>query len=258
MTTDNRTSEPTPEQVEAAAKAMYEEERSQTLEGQQWPRWHELCEDNPWSSRCGHKGTKVPYLTLARAALVAAQGAAPPVGRRPKRLLNQLNRIADALEEYVFEGVAADAPAWMRKAAEYIESECQWRAPVLPSSTTPQAEAYDHCCQHPKCPGGSLCCCASEQRLRDCWNQWREEIAGDSKQAFRDGYQAGQNDPAPWLTAPVLPSSGVDEDALAEVIQASAAEWGDSDRVNNVLSQYIARAVAEWLDASESRKEQQQ
>lgn len=82
-------------------------------------------------------------------------------------------------------------------------------APVLPSSTTPQAEAYDHCCQHPKCPGGSLCCCVSEQRLRDCWNQWREEVAGDTKQAFRDAYSAGRNDPAPWAAAPALPSSGV-------------------------------------------------
>lgn len=89
MTTDNRANEPTEAQVEAAAKAMYEEERSQTLEGQQWPRWHELCEDNPWSSRCGHKGTKVPYLTLARAALVAAQDAAPQASQCGARWLRE-------------------------------------------------------------------------------------------------------------------------------------------------------------------------
>ncbi|MHA3723803.1 hypothetical protein ACXR2T_07980 [Leucobacter sp. HY1910] len=80
-------------------------------------------------------------------------------------------------------------------------------AAAAAAGSTPQAEAYDHCCQHPKCPGDSLCCCASEQRLRNGWNQWREEIAGDSKQAFRDGYQAGQNDPAPWTNSPALSSS---------------------------------------------------
>lgn len=124
MTTDNRTNETTPEQVEAADAAFAE------------------------AFQIPQDGTTVYEVRkmAMRAALKAAQGAAS------------------------------------------------------------QAEAYDHCCQHPRCPGGSLCCCASEQRLRDCWNQWREEIAGDSKQAFRDGYQAGRNDPAPWPTAPVLPS----------------------------------------------------
>lgn len=118
---------------------------------------------------------------------------------------------------------------------------------VAAQGAAPQAEAYDHCCQHPRCPGGSLCCCASEQRLRDCWNQWREEIAGDSKQAFRDGYQAGQNDPAPWLTAPVLPSSGVDEEKLAEVTESIIRENWEMFDDRRHQAQVIARAVAEWL-----------
>lgn len=39
----------------------------------------------------------------------------------------------------------------------------------------------------------------------------------------------------------------VDEAKLAEVIESSAAEWGDSARVQSVLAQYIARSVTESL-----------
>lgn len=39
----------------------------------------------------------------------------------------------------------------------------------------------------------------------------------------------------------------VDESKIAEVIKASAGEWGDASHVPDVLSQYISRAVVEWL-----------
>lgn len=54
-----------------------------------------------------------------------------------------------------------------------------------------------------------------------------------------------------FLTAPVLPSSGVDEYALAEVI----AEAQNVPFVG-ARQKAIARAVAEWLNASTTRKEQ--
>ena len=63
MTTNNRTNDPTPEQVEAAAKAMH-------------------GTGNPWFAAYGDWGAagfeiKKAFRDSARAALVAAQGAAP-------------------------------------------------------------------------------------------------------------------------------------------------------------------------------------
>lgn len=53
------------------------------------------------------------------------------------------------------------------------------------------------------------------------------------------------------LAAPALPSSGVDEDKLAEVIgKARTTSVRDSDGVKSVVmesNEQIARAVAEWL-----------
>lgn len=174
-------------QVEAAAEAMYQEERGQTLEGQSWPRWHELCEDNPWSSRCGHLGSKIPYLTLARAALVAAQGAAPQT---------------ESDDDFV------------------SPDEC-------PACDTP----------HDDCSRENVCC-------EDC------------------SHASG------W--APVLPSSTVDKDALAEVLSehvlgepnGGTASWAwlncscrhrieiagvTREHVVALGRKHQARAVAEWL-----------
>lgn len=64
MTTDNRTNGPTPEQVEAAAKAMHARDLARSK--QSYP-------DRPsfWAK------LRPAYYEHARAALVAAQGAAP-------------------------------------------------------------------------------------------------------------------------------------------------------------------------------------
>lgn len=63
MTADNRTNEPTPEQVEAAAKAIYEVRPNGGIE------W-DSAEFDEWMERGD-------YRAKARAALAAAQGAAP-------------------------------------------------------------------------------------------------------------------------------------------------------------------------------------
>lgn len=143
---DNRTNEPnqnetksgqefgfTQAQVEAAAEAMYQEERGQTLEGQSWPRWHELCEDNPWSSRCGHLGSKIPYLTLARAALMAAAGAAPQAEMPGRQELGQTirNKFNEARGR---SGVDPWALADL-----ILEEHPALAAPVLPSSPVDEA-----------------------------------------------------------------------------------------------------------------------
>ena len=59
-----------------------------------------------------------------------------------------------------------------------------------------------------------------------------------------------------WLAGVQREAAGkspveVDEAKLAEVIESSAAEWGDSARVQSVLAQYIARSVTEWLRGEE-------
>ena len=58
------------------------------------------------------------------------------------------------------------------------------------------------------------------------------------------------------LAAPVLPSSGVDEDKLAEVIARvshRAIDQGANPRVECVDSAEVARAVAEWLKEQDER-----
>ena len=50
------------------------------------------------------------------------------------------------------------------------------------------------------------------------------------------------------LAAPVLPSSGVDEDALAEVIEAEIDKLRHETRLYpDIYKAEVARAVAEWL-----------
>ena len=52
--------------------------------------------------------------------------------------------------------------------------------------------------------------------------------------------------PNSYVPAPVLPSSGVDEEKLAEVIARVTDLWDDPlDEVHDIPQ--IARAVAEWL-----------
>ena len=155
MTTDNRTNEPTPEQVEAAAKAMH-------------------GTGNPWFAAYGDWGAagfeiKKAFRESARAALVAAHGAAPQ--KHP-----------------TFEEIGEDIARGIRDSLSGV-------APQEPS------------------------------RLPD--------------------FFAPKPMPNSYVPAQVLPSSGVDEETLANLIHStSVAHFGGLDpRVAPI----IARAVAEWL-----------
>lgn len=89
--------------------------------------------------------------------------------------------------------------------------------PVLPSSTAPQAESAD-------CDRDRMGIC------KRCGMGWdaRKVLDGD-------------------FACPVLPSSGVDEDKLAEVIARVTDLWDDPlDEVHDIPQ--IARAVAKWFE----------
>lgn len=123
--TDSLKPEPTKEQVEAADAAFDEH----------LPLFSGATGERRWCSACAQsfESQEVARKHTMRAAVAAAL-AAGTAGLRPQRLIGQLNRLASALEECELEGAAADAPTWMRKAAEYIESNRQWRAPAQPAA----------------------------------------------------------------------------------------------------------------------------
>ena len=75
--------------------------------------------------------------------------------------------------------------------------------------------------------------------LREKSIQTMLDLAGDLIQELID-----------LKASPVLPSSGVDEDKLAEVIARVTDLWDDPlDEVHDIPK--IARAVAEWLGGGE-------
>ena len=174
MTTDNRTSEPTPEQVEAAAKAMH-------------------GTGNPWFAASGDWGAagfeiKQAFRESARAALVAAQGAAPQ--------------------------------------AESADHE------KLIARLTGSVNALSVTCGECGSKPGNRCYGGGEMR------RWHTSREAKAERALRI-------EAADALAAPALPSSGVDEDKLANLIHStSVAHFGGLDpRVAPI----VARAVAEWL-----------
>ncbi len=173
MTTDNRTSEPTPEQVEAAAKTVHETR-------------------NPWFAAYGDWGAagfeiKQAFRESARAALVAA-GVAPQAGSADhEKLIARLTGSVNALS--VTCGECGSKP-------------------------------------------GNRCYGGGEMR------RWHASREAKAERALRI-------EAADALAALVLPSSGVDEDKLANLIHStSVANFGGLDpRVAPI----VARAVAEWL-----------
>ena len=178
MTTDNRANEPTVEQVEAAAKALHETR-------------------NPWFAAYGDWGAagfeiKKAFRESARAALVAAHGAAPQ--KHP-----------------TFEEIGEDIARGIRDSLSGV-------APQEPSGVT---DTNGH-----------------------SWMSW-EESGKNGTYCRSCGGWAGKVGNRQCSPAPELPSSGVDEDALANLIHStSVAHFGGLDpRVAPI----IARAVAEWL-----------
>ena len=77
------------------------------------------------------------------------------------------------------------------------------------------------------------------------WMTW-DESGKNGTYCRSCGGWAGKVGNRQCSPAPVLPSSGVDEDALAEVIASVTDLWDDPlDEVHDIPQ--IARAVAEWL-----------
>ena len=167
-------------QVEAAAEAMH-------------------GTGNPWFAAYGDWGAagfeiKQAFRDSARAALVAAQGAATPV--------NSFDTTAER-EKNGGDSLHVD--------------------PQEPSGVT---DANGH-----------------------SWMAWNE--SGKNGTYCRScGGWAGKVGNRQCSPAPVLPSSGVDEDKLAEVIARSshrATDSGTNPRIVCADPAEVARAVAEWL-----------
>lgn len=208
------TEEPTPEQIEAGRQAVLANFHPPT---DLKPTWHLNPEE------------------VARAVLAAAAGAAP----QPEGLME---RIVDTLAYYQCRETnpKADHPrmgyhsfpeeqhAHLRgqkaeAAAEIVRMMAASAAPQEPMSAPSKYI-------NPSLPG----------MIRNLWKSDPSEasvrtalgLAGDLIQELID-----------LRAAPVQ----VDESKLAKVIRASAGEWGDASHVPDVLSQYISRAVVEWL-----------
>lgn len=180
--TDNRTNEPTEAQIEAAAKII----RRASLETTANP-------GDFWSD-C-YEGEQEAWRNAARAALVAAQGAAPPV--------NSFDTTAEPVK------TGADS----LHVAPQAESEpkSSYISPQLPAQIRGLYRAD----------------------LREKSIQTMLDLAGDLIQELID-----------LRAAPVLPSSGVDEDKLAEVIARASVVYSP---MLDEEAQNLARAVAEWL-----------
>lgn len=191
--TDNRTNEPTEAQVEAAALAMHRET----------------------GPRGGYGWTE--YLSQARAALVAAQGAAPQ----------------------------AECDCGAGPGSAVCKKVCATRAPVLPSSTVIDPPLHpderEPIALNPLLRGVDL---ALDRLIRrDCFSERTLRVIDE----LRDE-----------ITHQVLPSSGVDEDKLAEVIGRDENYTREIELGGWMLSPRLAaRAVAAWLrvQGGESRGE---
>lgn len=212
--TDNRTNESYEKLIRHLVTGLREDAGDYAYVARGTPMSHELSWDAR-NQRAWDAATALEAMLDDRAALEAAARAAQGAAPRPMVGRLDLARHYWRSQGYDYDLHGQDGNSDYEMGLAVADAALAALADTR--GAAPQAEAYDHCCNHPKCPGGSLCCCVSEQRLRDCWNQWLLEIAGDTKQAFRDGYQAGQNDPAPWLAAPVLSSSTADEERAKAV-----------------------------------------
>lgn len=71
---------------------------------------------------------------------------------------------ADLIREVVAERIEqAKAEAWdeaLQARASWMQDQRYYSEDEVPN---PYRIEHDECCPHPKCPGGGLCCCLSEQ-----------------------------------------------------------------------------------------------
>jgi hypothetical protein len=197
MTTDNRTNEPTEAQVEAAAKAIADCHN---------PGMFERYPEN--------------WRVEARAALVAAQGAAP---QSSKKSCGQCRRGQHGCCD----------------GNEYLRCECSHGA-------APQAESeYEHLLKaralhqtNAGLPSSTESPVEPFKTWFACW--WKNEPNAIAESNAQSAFYAG------W-DARGLSSSGVDEDALAEVTESIIRENWEMFDDRRHQAQVIARAVAEWL-----------
>jgi len=235
MTTDNRTNEPTPEQIlwelypddvmdhnrRANCHLFLEQLRTHGLLSEGAPSeqrveraaraffreyhgediWPELRDD-------GELDTRSRALAATRAALTAA-GVAPQEPNQNETKSGN-NFVSLDPEKVDAQGVAPQ-----------VESD-------------ERIQAWERLIQHPVW----RCCFEEERPLIDSVMERIDNLAE---------LEMTVNELAP---APVLPSSGVDEDKLAEVIARSshrATDSGTNPRIVCADPAEVARAVAEWL-----------
>lgn len=254
--TDNRTNEPTPEQIEAAAQAVREVD-----------------------ARAGLIADVDLPMYRARAALVAAARVAPqadseiyycpihgdlldPRQSRSQRCFNA----PDGHEYAALEAAAGAAPRATGSTSdgyhtfdELHEYRMLYNAHAAHgwlAAGIPVVKSWKHSDGEP-CFGGGWFIVTATLPAGQVSNHYEAkhwglfQVPEVELQPEYDGHTP--QDAAMRLrieaehAAPVQPPSTVDEAALAEVIESSAAEWGDSARVNNVLAQYIARAITEHM-----------
>lgn len=227
MTTDNRTNEPTDEQVEAAAKA--------------YPRWivdHDGPE-TPWEQES--EALKNEYRAMMRAALEAAARAAQEAAPQITGSTSDGYHTFDELYEYRMLYNAHAAHGWLAAGIPVVKSwrhsdgeECFGGGWFIVTTTLPSGQVSNH-------------------YKAEHWGLFK--VPEVELPPEYDGHSP--HDAARRLrieaeyAAPVLPSSGVDEDALAEVILAAEYAHRDAELRGNpdigTLAHYQARAVAEWL-----------
>ena len=245
MTTDNRTNEPTPEQVEAAAKAAYEYAQENATVPMPRREWESLG----WIERGLFEGEARAAL---EAAARAAQGAAPQEHPTMEEIGEDIARgIRDSLS-----GVAPQEPSLsnseiLERIAEQEREAAGAPAPQEPNQTetksgnnfvsldpekvaaqgaAPQAESN---------PTSSYISPSLPGMIRNLWKSDPSEnsvrtalkLAGDLIQELID-----------LKASAVLPSSGVDEDALAEAWEAGCLAGRNRKHHTNMTEEQAEKA----------------
>ncbi len=222
MTTDNRTNEPTPEQAEAAMFQLF----PITV------RYDGCDVPNPGAAdkREGFKAG-IEYM---RGLL--SEGAPSEAQARAIRKLDNMQAILAGAQASITDAVR--------------ELSLTSAALVAAHGATPPVNSFDTTAERVKTGADSLHVAPQEPSgVTDInghsWMTW-DESGKNGTYCRSCGGWAGKVGNRQCSPAPVLPSSGVDEDKLAEVIASVTDLWDDPlDEVHDIPQ--IARAVAAWL-----------
>ena len=203
------TPNPSEEQIEKAARAFFREYHGEDI-------WPELRDD-------GELDTRSRALAATRAALVAAQGAAPQV-ESDERIQAWERLIQHPVWRSCFEEERPLIDSVMERIDNLAELEMTVNelapAPVLPSSTAPQVESEDNV----------MCRCGHGTGSHDFSDPQEpcREIVCDCRGWFG--------------VSPVLPSSGVDEDKLAEAWEAGCLAGKNRKHHTNITQEQAEKA----------------